>query len=182
MVTTKWAIDPVHSDIQFKVKHMMISTVTGQFKQFDATVETVGDDFSTAKINFSADVKSISTNNDQRDGHLNATDFFESEKYPQLVFVGDKLEKMDNENYQLHGTLSMRGVSKTITLAVEFGGVMVDPYGNTRAGFSIEGKLNRKDYGVNFSMISEAGSILLAEEVKIQVNAEFVKQVALATA
>ncbi len=178
MVTTKWAIDPAHSEIQFKVKHMMISTVTGHFKQFNATVETEGDDFSTAKINFSADVKSISTNNEQRDGHLNASDFFESESHPQLIFVSDSMEKLNDENYRLIGTLTMRGVSKAITLEVELGGIMVDPYGNTRAGFSIAGKVNRKDYGVNFSMISETGSILLAEEVKIHVNAEFLKQVA----
>src|SRR5688500_12915798 len=109
MATTQWALDPTHSEIQFKVKHLMISKVTGQFNNFTATVETVGDDFSTAKINFEADVNSISTNNEQRDAHLKNGDFFDVENHPKLTFVGDKLEQVDDENYLLHGTLTMRG-------------------------------------------------------------------------
>ena len=175
MEITKWSMDPTHSEIQFKVKHLMISTVTGQFNTFEATVETQGDDMSTAKVNFSAAVNSISTNNEQRDGHLKAGDFFDAENHPQLLFKGDRMEKTDESNFKLHGTLTMRGVSHAVVLDAEFGGSTIDPWGNTRIGFSVTGKINRKDYGVSFSMVSETGSVLLGEEVKIFANAEFVK-------
>jgi len=179
MTTTKWAIDPTHSEIQFKVKHLMISTVTGQFNQFNGTFETEDDDFTTAKINFTADIDSISTNNEQRDAHLKTGDFFDSEKYPELIFKSDKLERIDNEEYKLSGTLTIRGISKKVILNVEFGGMTQDPWGNTRAGFSVNGKINRKDYGIGigFSMVSETGGLLLGDEIKINANAEFVKQV-----
>lgn len=176
MSTTKWAIDPTHSEVNFKVKHLLISNVSGHFKQFDSTVETTGDDFSTAKINFSADINSISTNNEQRDGHLKTGDFFDAENHPKLTFAGDKLEKTNGDNYKLHGTLTMRGTSKPVTLDVEHGGVTTDPWGNTRTGFEINGKINRKDFGVSFSMVSETGGILLGEEIKIHAATEFVKQ------
>ena len=175
MATTKWALDLTHSEIQFKVKHLMISKVTGQFQKFDATVETDGDDLSTAKINFSAEVNSISTNNAQRDGHLKTNDFFDAENHPQLSFVSSKLEKIDAENYKLHGILTIWGISKNIVLDVEFGGMVQDPWGNTRVGFTINGKINRKDFGVNFSMVSETGGILLGEEVTLHAQTEFVK-------
>ncbi len=176
METKKWAIDPTHSEIQFKVKHLMISSVTGQFKKFDGTVETQGEDLNTAKIHFTADINSISTNSEQRDGHLKTGDFFDAENHPQLVFEGDKMEKTEGDNYKLHGTLTMRGVSKEIVLDAELGGKTIDPWGFTRIGFSVTGKINRKDFGVSFSMVSETGGILLGEEVKIIANAEFVMQ------
>jgi len=176
MTNTKWSMDPTHSEIQFKVKHLMISSVTGQFSTFEGNVETNGEDLSTAKVHFSADINSITTNNEQRDGHLNTGDFFDAENFPKLNFEGDKLEKVDEENYKLHGTLTMRGVSKPVVLDAEFGGKTVDPWGFTRIGFSVSGKINRKDFGVNFSMVSETGGILLGEEVKLLANAEFVMQ------
>lgn len=176
METTKWALDPTHSEIQFKVKHLLISTVTGHFKQFNATVETDGEDLSTAKVHMTADLSSISTNNEQRDAHLRSTDFFDAETHPQLSFEGISLEKRDEENYTAHGILTMRGVSKPLALHVELGGKTVDPWGNTRLGFEISGKINRMEYGVNFGMTSETGAVLLGEEVKIHANAEFVKQ------
>jgi polyisoprenoid-binding protein YceI len=175
MAKTKWALDPTHSEIHFKVRHMMVSWVTGSFKQFTAEVETDGDDFTTAKVNFAADINSISTNNEQRDAHLRTGDFFDAENRPLLTFKGDKLEKIDEENYKLHGTLTMRGVSKPVVLNAEFGGITQDPWGNTRTGFSVTGKINRKDFGVNFSMVSETGGILLGEDVSINSNVEFVK-------
>jgi polyisoprenoid-binding protein YceI len=178
MATTKWALDATHSEIQFKVKHLMISKVTGQFQKFDATVETEGDDLGTAKVSFTADVNSISTNNEQRDGHLKNSDFFDAENHPQITFVSSKLEKLDDEQYKLYGTLTMRGTSKDIVLDVEFGGMIQDPWGNTRVGFTVTGKINRKDYGVSFSMVSETGSVLLGEEVSIHAQVEFVKVVA----
>ena len=176
MTTTKWAIDNSHSEIHFKVKHLLVSWVTGSFKQFNAVVETEGEDMSSAKVRFTADINSISTNNEQRDAHLKAGDFFDAEKYPQLIFESEKLEKINDENYKLYGTLTMRGVSKKIVLNAEYGGITQDPWGNTRIGFSVSGKINRKDFGVSFSMVSETGGILLGEEVTINANTEFVKQ------
>src|SRR5438105_1189220 len=132
MAKTKWVMDPAHSEIQFKVRHMMISTVTGHFKQFNATVETEGDDITTAKVHFTADISSISTNNEQRDAHLRTGDFFDAEKHPQLSFESDRLEKINDEQYKLYGTLTIRGTSKQVVFNVEYGGLMQDPWGNTR--------------------------------------------------
>jgi polyisoprenoid-binding protein YceI len=176
MSTTKWVLDPTHSELHFKVKHLMISTVTGQFKKFDATVETEGDDFSTAKVNFTADVDSISTNNEQRDAHLKNGDFFDTDNHPQLIFEGDRLEKINEEEYKLYGTLTMRGKSNPVTLLVEYGGTTTDPWGNTRSGFSVSGKVKRSDYGISFGIVSETGNIALGDEVKISANAQFVMQ------
>jgi polyisoprenoid-binding protein YceI len=177
MATTKWAIDPTHSEIQFKVKHLMITSVTGRFNSFQATVETSGDDFTTAKVNFTADIDSISTGNEQRDAHLRTGDFFDADNHPRILFESSRLEKTDDENYRMYGMLTMRGNSNPVVLDVEFGGATVDPWGNSRVGFSISGKINRKDYGVNFSMVSETGGILLGEEVKLMASAQFVRQV-----
>jgi polyisoprenoid-binding protein YceI len=176
MTTTKWAIDPIHSEIQFKVKHLMISNVTGQFNKFKGTVETTGDDFTTAKAQFTADIDSISTNSEQRDAHLQNSDFFDAQNHPQLVFESDKLEMISEDNYKLHGRLTMRGTTKNIVLDAEFGGITQDPWGNTRTGFSISGKINRKDFGVSFGMVSETGGVLLGDEVKISASIQFVKQ------
>ena len=175
MATTKWALDPTHSEIQFKVKHLMISKVTGQFQKFDATVETDGEDLETAKVNFTADVDSVSTNNEQRDAHLKNNDFFDTENHTKLTFVSDKLQKIDDEHYKLSGTLTIRGVSKKEVLNVEFGGQVQDPWGNTRVGFTVTGKINRKDYGVSFGMVSETGGVLLGYDVEIHAQTEFVK-------
>ena len=176
MATTKWAIDPAHSEVQFKVKHLLISKVTGQFKQFDANVTTQDEDIASAHVHFTADIHSVSTNNDQRDAHLKNGDFFDAETHPQLTFDSDKLEKTDDENYKLYGTLTMRGVSKSIILDVEYGGMTKDPWGFTRVGFAVSGKISRKDFGVSFTMVSETGGLLLGDEVTIQAQTEFVKQ------
>ena len=176
MAITKWSLDPTHSEIHFKVRHLMVSWVTGSFKQFNATVETEGDDITTAKVHFTAEIHSISTNNEQRDAHLRTGDFFDAENHPQLTFESNKLEKISDEHYKLYGTLTMRGVSKPVVLNAEYGGKAQDPWGNTRIGVSVSGKINRKDFGVNFSMVSETGGILLGEEVTINANTEFVKQ------
>lgn len=176
MSTTTWVIDPTHSELHFKVKHLMISTVTGQFNRFTATAETHGHDFATAKINFSADIDSISTNNEQRDAHLKNTDFFDSANHPKLTFVSDRLEKTGEDEYKLYGTLTIRGTSKPVTLIVEYGGTTIDPWGNTRAGFSVTGKINRMDYGISFGAVSETGGLLLGDEVKLQAEVQFVRQ------
>ncbi len=175
MEIIKWVIDPVHSEIQFKVKHLMISTVTGQFNKFDGSIETKGKDFTTAKVNFTADIDSVSTNNEQRDAHLKTSDFFDAVNHPQLVFEGSGLEKID-ENYKATGILTMRGVSKKVVLDVDFGGIAKDPWGGTRVGFSLTGKINRKDWGVSFGMLTETGGIALGEDVKIIASVQFVKQ------
>jgi polyisoprenoid-binding protein YceI len=175
---TTWAIDPAHSEIQFKVKHLMISTVTGQFNTFQASVETNDEDFTTAIIRFTAEIDSISTHQEQRDAHLKTGDFFDAKTFPHLTFESDRLEKITDENYRLHGTLTMRGTAKKITLDAEFGGITQDPWGKRRVGFSVSGKINRKDFGVNFSMVSETGGILLGEEVTVIANVQFVKQTA----
>lgn len=178
MSITKWTIDPSHSEIQFKVRHLMVSYVTGHFKDFQATVETDGDDFTTARVKFSANVNSISTNNEQRDAHLKKNDFFDAENFPELTFQSSKLEKISEEEYKVYGTLTMRGVSKEIALDAEYGGIMIDPWGNSRTGFSITGKINRKDFGVSFGMVTETGGVVVGDEVKLIANAEFVKELA----
>ena len=175
---TKWALDATHSEVQFKIRHLMISTVTGQLNKFQADVETEEDeDFTTAKVSFSADINSISTNNEQRDAHLRSADFFDAEHYPRLKFETEKIEKENDENYKIYGFITIRGVSKKITLKAEFGGVIRDPWGNSRAGFSLAGKLNRSDFGLSFGLISDAGGVGLADEVKILVNVQLIKQV-----
>lgn len=176
MSTTKWSLDPTHSEIQFKIKHLMISTVTGSFNKFNGTVTTHGEDFSTANIEFSADVDSISTNNEQRDAHLKNGDFFDTANHPQLIFKSEKLEKTDDETYKVYGTLNMRGVTNKVVLNAEFGGITVDPWGNTRVGFEVTGKINRYDYGISFGAVTETGGLLLGDEVKIFSNVELVKQ------
>ena len=176
MSTTKWALDPTHSEVQFKVKHLMISTVTGQFNQFSGKAETRETDFTTAKIDFTAEIDSISTNNEQRDAYLKNSDFFDAVNHPQLTFKSDKLEKISGDVYKLHGTLTMRGTPKKISLDVELGGVTVDPWGNTRAGFTVTGKINRQDFGVSFGAVTDNGGILLGDEVKIIANVQFVKE------
>lgn len=155
----------------------MVSWVTGSFKEFNATVETEGEEFSTAKVNFTTEVNSISTNNDQRDAHLKTGDFFDAENHPQVVFESDRLEKINDETYKLYGTLTMRGNSRKVVLNVEYGGLAQDPWGNTRIGVSVSGKISRKDFGVSFGMVTETGGVLLGDDVTISANTEFVKQV-----
>lgn len=182
MNTTKWTLDPTHSEIQFKIKHLMISTVTGQFNTFSGTVQTDNEDFSTAKISFSADIDSISTNNEQRDQHLKNGDFFDAENFPTLSFEASGMEKVSEDTFRLQGSFTMRGVSKPVSLEVEFGGNTIDPWGNSRVGFAVSGKIRRSDFGVSFGILSETGNVMLADEVKIFANVQFVKQAALQAA
>ncbi|HYC30354.1 MAG TPA: YceI family protein [Chitinophagaceae bacterium] len=172
----QWKVDPTHSEIQFKVKHLMITTVTGYFKKFDLEVETESDDFTTAKkIEFTADIDSIDTNNAQRDTHLKSADFFNAEQYSQLRFVGNKYEA-NGDQAKLHGELTVRGVSKPITLNVEFGGIVVDPWGQTKAGFTVNGKISRKEFGLTWNAVTEAGQVVVSDEIKIHAEVQLVKQ------
>jgi polyisoprenoid-binding protein YceI len=175
MATTKWTLDPAHAEIQFKVRHLMISHVTGSFGKFDAAIETTDENFDTAKISFSAEVDSITTNNEQRDGHLKSADFFETTKFPTLSFVSTKFEKVSGEEYLLYGDLTFHGVTKNVKLQVEHGGVIKDPWGNTRTGFTVEGKISRKDYGLVWNAATEAGGVVLGEEIKLHANVQFIK-------
>jgi len=176
MATTKWTLDPAHSEIQFRIRHLMITHVTGSFGKFNVEVETNDQDFETAKIRFTAEVDSVTTNNDQRDGHLKSADFFESSKYPTVSFVSTKLEKVSGEEYSLYGDLTFHGVTRNIKLNAEFGGVIKDPWGNTRAGFTVEGKFNRKDFGMVWNAATEAGGVVVGDDVKIHASVQFVKQ------
>lgn len=166
-VTTKWALDPSHSEIQFKVKHLMITTVTGSFETFEGEAETEGIDFSKATISFRAKTDSVNTNSEQRDGHLKSDDFFASEKYPWLTFANGKLVEKGNNEFELQGDLTIRDVTKLVRLKAELGGIEKDPWGNEKAGFSIDGKINRKDFGLTWNAITESGGMLVSEEVRI---------------
>lgn len=177
MAIRTWAIDPTHSEVQFKIKHLMITNVTGSFNIFTASVTTEDEDFSKAKISFTADVNSIDTGNEQRNGHLQAPDFFNADTYPQIKFVATKANNIDNDgSYELYGDLTIRDVSKNIKLSVEFGGVVKDMYGNTKAGFTINGKINRKDFGLTWNAVTEAGGIVLSDEVKIMGEIQLIEQ------
>lgn len=173
-VKTTWAIDPTHSEVQFKVKHLVISTVTGTFKKFEGNLESDSDDFDGASASFSLDVNSIDTNVADRDAHLKSDDFFAADKFPQITFNNGLLNKT-GDAYQLTGDLTIRDVTKKITLDVEFGGVMVDPYGQTKAGFEITGKINRKEFGLAWSAVTEAGGIVVADEIKLHLNVQVVR-------
>lgn len=176
MAKTKWSLDPTHSELQFKIKHLMISNVSGALKNFQAEVETEGEDLTTAEINLIAQMDSISTNNEQRDAHLRNSDFFEVEKYPELKFKSTKVEKVDSNTFVVYGELTMKGVTKSIKLNAEFNGVVKDPWGNERAAFTVTGKINRTDWGMNFNGVMETGGVMLGEEVKINSELEFLKQ------
>jgi polyisoprenoid-binding protein YceI len=176
MATTKWVLDPSHSEVEFKVKHMMISTVTGTFSKFEATVETEGEEFTTAKATFLIDVDSISTKNEQRDGHLKSVDFFDTANFPQIKFVATNYENVDSDgSYEVYGDLTVRGITKNVKFDAEFGGVIKDPWGNTRAGITISGKINRKEFGLTWSGATETGSLIVSEDVRIHAGLEFIK-------
>jgi polyisoprenoid-binding protein YceI len=166
-----WNIDPSHSEIVFKVKHMMISTVTGNFEKFEGNVETSHADFKHANFSFSADIDSVSTNNKDRDNHLKSDDFFGAENFPKLTF---KSKSFDGE--KMVGDLTIKGVTKEITLETEYNGTAVDPYGQTKAGFEFEGQVNRKDFGLTWNAVTEAGSIVVSDKVKLIASLQFIKQ------
>ncbi|MEO8086947.1 MAG: YceI family protein [Bacteroidota bacterium] len=173
--TTKWGLDKAHSEIQFKAKHMMISNVTGGFNSYDATIETEDEDFSTAQITFTADTASVNTGSEQRDGHLKGDDFFNAEKFPKITFVSTSVEKTGEGKFKLNGDLTVRDVTKPFSLDVVFEGKVVDPWGNTKLGFSLNGKLSRKEFGLIWNVVTEAGGILVSDEVKIQASVQVAK-------
>ena len=174
-VKTKWIIDPMHSEVHFKVKHLVISTVTGTFKSFDGSLESENEDFQGAAIEFSLDVNSIDTNQEQRDAHLKSADFFDAEQFPKISFKSTSFEK-DGDDYELSGDLTVRNVTKPVKLNVEYGGAATDFYGNDKAGFEVSGKISRKEFGLTWDGITEAGAIVVGDDIKLQINVQFAKQ------
>lgn len=175
MATTKWILDPMHSELQFKVKHLMITTVTGSFNDFSAELTTEAEDFEHAAISFKAGVNSIDTGNKDRDGHLKSGDFFNAEEFPSISFESTAF-KRDGNDYRLEGNLTIKGVTKPVTLHVEFGGKAQDLYGNTKAGFTLSGKINRTDFGLTYNAALETGGVMLSEDVKILGELQFAKE------
>lgn len=169
-VKTKWNIDTAHSEISFKVKHMMISTVTGHFQDFDASVETDNDNFINADFNFTAKIDSINTKNTDRDAHLKSDDFFNAETYPEMTFNSKSFD-----GNTLIGDLTIRDITKEVSLDVDFNGIAVDPYGQTKAGFEVAGSINRKDFNLTWSAVTEAGSIVVSDTIKLIVDLQFIK-------
>ncbi|AWM14031.1 YceI family protein [Flavobacterium sp. NRK F10] len=175
MAKTNWTIDTTHSKVGFKVKHMMFTNVSGKFNTYDATIETDEDDFTKAAIAFSADINSVDTNNDDRDNHLKSADFFDGEKFPKLSFKATSLASK-GDDYELTGDLTIKDVTKAVTLPAEFSGLMKDPWGNTKAGLNVYGKINRKDFGLNWNAALETGGVLVGEEVKFEIELQLLKQ------
>jgi len=173
---TKWFLDKSHSKVQFSVTHLVITDVVGQFKNYDVKVETNGDDFTDAKIEFTADVNSINTENEGRDKHLKSDDFFNAEKFPKITFIGKSMKKVGEGKYKLTGDFTIRDVTKTITLDVSFRGIVKDPWGNTKAGFKVTGEVNRFDYNLKWNNLLETGGAVVGKEVSIIVDLELNKQ------
>ena len=172
---TTWILDPTHSEAHFKVKHLVISTVTGTFKTFEGNLETDNEDFTDAEFSISLDVNSIDTNQEQRDEHLKSADFFNAEQYPKITFKSTSFKK-NGDDYELAGDLTIKDVTKSIKLNVEYGGTATDSYGNLKAGFEVTGKINRKEYGLTMHAVTEAGAIVVGEDIKLIINAQFSKQ------
>jgi polyisoprenoid-binding protein YceI len=171
----KFVLDPLHSDVSFKIKHLMISNVTGQFSKFDATMESESEDFSDAKMWFQADVASINTNIADRDNHLRSADFFDVENHPHMTFNSTSVEK-NGDSYIISGDLTIRGVAKPIQLNGKYNGSDVDAYGQTKYGFELEGVLNRKDWGLTFNLEGGKGSLIIGDEVRLNIGIQMMEQ------
>lgn len=171
LVKTKWAIDPTHSEVGFKVKHMMISTVKGHFEEFEGHIEAESDDFKNASIEVNIKTASINTKNADRDGHLKSADFFNAEEFENITFKSNTFD-----GNTLKGELTIKGITKEVELDVDFNGVAVDPYGQTKAGFEISGEINRQDFGLTWSAVTEAGNIVVSDKVKLTIDAQLTKQ------
>jgi polyisoprenoid-binding protein YceI len=172
-----YKIDPLHSYVGFKVKHMMISNVNGNFTKFDAKMTSATEDFSDAQIEFECEVDSISTNISDRDAHLKSPDFFASDEYPTINFISTSVEKSESEKYKVTGDLTIKGVTKSIELEGEYNGNDIDMYGNTKYGFEMFGKINRTDFGLTFNLLSGKGNSLVGEEIKLIINIQMVENI-----
>ena len=172
---TKWEVDPTHSKIGFKVKHLMISNVTGTFREFEGSISSIGNDFSKSVISLSINSASVDTEIGDRDAHLKSGDFFDVEIFPKITFTGSGLKDLGDDLYELTGDLTINGITNPATLSVEFGGINSDPWGNVKAGFSVTGKIKRKDWGLTWNAALETGGVLVGEEVKINCDIQLVK-------
>ncbi|WP_266205089.1 YceI family protein [Pontibacter kalidii] len=178
MASIKWVADLTHSEVKFKVKHLMLTTVSGYFRSFDVEALTPDAAFTGVEsLVFTAEVDSISTNNAQRDTHLKSADFFDAAQHSQVRFVATEYEQVSGEKYKLLGELSIRGITRPVALDVAYGGTVVDPYGQTKAGFSVHGKLSRKEFGLTWNAVTEAGSVVVSNEIKLHAEVQLVKQV-----
>jgi polyisoprenoid-binding protein YceI len=173
---TTWVIDPTHSEVAFKVKHLMISNVKGLFSEFSGQLVTDGNDFSSSEIDFQINPASISTGAADRDGHLKSPDFFDVENFKKITFTSGKLAKTGDDEFVLSGNLSIKGVLQPVKLDVEFGGIMTDPWGNVKAGFTINGKINRKDFGLIWNAALEAGGVLVGDEIRLNLDVQLLQQ------
>jgi polyisoprenoid-binding protein YceI len=177
MKHVKWILDPVHSEVQFKVKHLMISTVTGKFQSFQLEAETAGDDFkSINNLLFTADVNSISTDNEQRDTHLKSADFFDADNFEEIRFTASEYQQIQQDFYQLSGVLMIKNTSRSLSVNVEFGGIVIDSYGQTKAGFTVSCQISRQDFGLTWNAVTEAGSVVVSDEVRISGEVQLIKQ------
>jgi polyisoprenoid-binding protein YceI len=172
MANINWALDPSHSEVQFKVKHLMITNVTGTFNVVNAKATTNDNGFNQASVSFEADVNSVNTGNEQRDGHLRSADFFNAEQYPLIKFVSTDYNA---ESGKITGELTIRDITQPVAFDIEFAGTQKDPWGNEKAGFSIQGKINRTDFGLNWNAALESGGVLVSEEVKLQAEIQLVQ-------
>ncbi len=173
---TKWTIDGMHSEIGFKVRHMMISNVSGNFGQFTAEASTNGDDFSTANFSFNASIDSINTGVADRDGHLKSGDFFDAVAHPELTFQSTSVKKLSEGELEISGDMTIKGIVKPVTLVADFAGIAVDPYGQTKAGMSITGKIKRSEFGLTWSAVTEAGNIVLGDDISLNCEVQLIKQ------
>ena len=174
---TRWVIDPSHSEIAFKVKHLMIVNVKGVFTEYNASIYTTGDDFLTAEVDFWMNPNSLKTNDEKRDAHLRSADFFDIEHHKEITFTSNTIEAIGGDgSYELWGDLTIRGITKKIRLDVEFGGIIKDPWGTERAGITLNGKVNRKDWELNWNTTLEAGGVLVGDTVTISCEVELIKQ------
>jgi len=175
MTITKWTVDKMHSEVQFKARHLVISTVTGKLNEFDAGLEAEDDNLENAKAWFTAEINSISTGVTDRDNHLKSADFFDAENHPKIEFKSTQIERSGEDQYKMTGDLTIRGITKEITLDVTYGGTMTDPYGNTKAGFEITGKVNRHEFGLKWNAVTEAGGVVVGPDITIALNMQMMK-------
>ena len=169
---TNWKLDNAHSSVKFSVEHLMVSETDGNFKGFDGTLSSKNADFSDAEISFTVDVKTINTDNEMRDKHLQGDDFFNSEKFPQMKFKGTSFKKVSGNKYLLEGDLTIRDLTKKVKFDVVYRGMQKDPYGNTKAGFKATGSIKRLEYGLKWNVMTEAAAVV-ADEVNIVINLEY---------
>jgi polyisoprenoid-binding protein YceI len=173
---TTWSLDPAHSEIGFQVKHLMITSVRGKFDKFDIHATCPENDFEKVHVEFTADTASVNTSSEQRDGHLKSADFFDSENHPQMTFKSNGMKKISGDDYEMSGDLTIRGVTKPVKVKVEVAGMVKDPYGQTKAGFIVEGKINRKDFGLLWNATLETGGLMVSDDVKIHADIQMIRK------